>query len=546
MLGERWGCARFATGVGSTAQCWDAPQKYGDPVKAWTVPWLRDKAPQVGPDRVCELAKPKLTFRCWQRPVRTETEGKELPASQQWRKPNHAGRNDAFSLGETFVGGTFSCLKATKTYGVEGDKTWLPDGQQSPNEEGLWCLGDDRFGQLGGSSAVPPANGTPEDTAYVNGIWPARNVALGTWHACAVAARGGLGWDIACWGRGDAGQLGAPGPDRCEIDGVAVACAKRAQRGVAFGSESEPPALHAGDLYTCSSSPRGVHCWGASRDGFFGSPKACPASLRRAWPTLHGSVAAPRASCSLTPAKLAGVQGFQQHPSVGPRGICFDEGIPLRCIGGIRTPRGGGITGVVVSPGEDASACGLRNGSVVCWGEGYSPPGAPEVPLPIALEPLPKVTETAVVASENASGYSASCLVRKGCDFGPAPLSACAPDLPASDWETLRGSAKAHIGELVHVRGPVAVGSQLSTAMGCQAPDGIGCCNGTIAAVVLGAAPALRLDGLFCEGDGSAACCNAPAYGDTLVASGRLAAKAEQFDTRLSGYSLTGVTLCKP
>jgi hypothetical protein len=531
VLGERWGCARLATAAGSTAQCWDAPQKYGGSVKAWTVPWLRDKALQAGPDRVCDFAKPELTFRCWQRPVRAETEGKELPASQQWLNPNHAGWNDAFArsdrVGETFVGGTFSCLQATKTHG-------------------LWCLGDDRFGQLGGSSAVPPANATLDDPAYVKGTWPAERVALGTWHACAMAAPGGLarGGHIACWGRGDAGQLGAPGPDRCEGDGDEVACAKRAQRGVAFGSE--PLALYAGDLYTCLSSPRGVYCWGASRDGFFGSAKACPASLRRAWPTLHGSVAAPSASCSSTPAKLAGVQGFQQHASVGPRGICFDESSPLRCIGGIRTPRGGGISRVVVSRGDDASACGLRNGGVVCWGERYSPPGAPDLPLPITLEPLPKVTETAVVGAEDGSGYSASCLVRKGCNFGPAPLPACASDLLVSDWETLRGSASVHIGELVHVRGAVAVGSQITTAKACRASDGIGCCNTTSATVVLGDGPALRLDGLFCAGDDSLACCNAPAYGDSLVASGRLAAKVKQSDSRLSGYSLTGVTLCKP
>jgi hypothetical protein len=499
-------------------------------VKAWTVPWLRDVAPQAGPDRVCVLATPELTFRCWQRPVRAEAEGKELPASEQWLNPNHAGWNDAYTRSDrvksVFVGGTFSCLQATST-------------------DGLWCLGDDRFGQLGGSSAVPPPNAARDDPAYVKGTWPAQNVALGTWHACAAAAPRGLalGGHIACWGRGDAGQLGAPGPDLCEVGGETLACAKQAQPGIAL--PSEPLALFAGDLYTCLSTPRGVQCWGASRDGFFGSAKACPASLKRAWPTLHGSVAAPRASCSPAPVKVAGVQGFQQTPSTGPRGICFDEGIPLRCIGGIRTPRAGSITRVVVSPGEDAAACGLSQGGVVCWGEGYSPAGAPDVPLPITLEPLPKVMETAMVGSEDGGRYSASCLVRSGCNFGPAKVPACAPDLPVVAWETLRSSAGAQIGKLVHVRGPVAVGSHFSTLMACQASDGIGCCNRTNAPVVLGEAPALRLDGLFCAGDDSAACCNAPAYGDTLVASGRLATKSERADSRLSGYSLTGVTLCK-
>jgi hypothetical protein len=462
--------------------------------------------------------------------VLAETEGKELPASHQWLNPNHAAWNDAYSrsdrVGTTFVGGTFSCLQATST-------------------QGLWCLGDDRFGQRGGSSPVPPPNAARDDPAYVANTWPAQNVALGTWHACAAAAPRSLafGGHITCWGRGDGGQLGAPAPDLCEVDGVTVACAKKPQPGVAF--RSEPLALYAGDLYTCLSTPGGVSCWGASRDGFFGNAAACPASLTRAWPTLHGSVPAPRARCSPAPVKVANVRGFQQTPSVGPRGICFDEGMPLRCVGGIRTPRGHGITSVVVSPGEDAAACGLRDGSVVCWGEGYSPAGAPAVPRPITLEPLPQVTEAAFVGSEDGSRYSPSCLARRGCDFGPAPVPTCAADLPVTDWQTLRGSAGEHLGKLVHVRGAVAVGSRTGTAKGCPESDGIGCCNRTSAPIVLGEAPALRLDKLFCAGDDSAACCNGPAFGDTLVASGHLTAKSERDDARLSGYSLVGATLCK-
>jgi hypothetical protein len=82
--------------------------------------------------------------------------------------------------------------------------------------------------------------------------------------------------------------------------------------------------------------------------------------------------------------------------------------------------------------------------------------------------------------------------------------------------------------------------------MDCHAPDGIGCCTRSSNPVVLGAAPALLLDGLLCSGDDSEACCNAPAYGDTLIASGRLERAQAEHDAELSGYTLTSVTLCKP
>ena len=535
VLGERWGCAVFGTSVGSSVQCWDAPRKQGELVRPWPVPWLRDRSFEAGPARVLEFAKAQLTFRGWQRPRRGEIEGKKLAASEQWLNPNHANWEEAFErtdcVGKSFIGGTFSCLQAT-------------------GGSGVWCLGDNRFGQLGGSRPVPPAHAEENDPAFVGKIWPAESVALGTWHACAAAAPQGLdfGGHIACWGRGDYGQLGVPAPDRCQVGGAQIACARTAQAGVRF--RSAMLALAAGDLYTCVSTPDGMQCWGASRDGFFGTSAECPPRLRQAWPTLHGVVAAPNAKCSAKPVTVEGVPGFQQFPSAGPRGICFAENTPLHCVGGIRTPRASGITRVVVSPGEDASACGLQNGGVVCWGEGYSPAGAPDVLLPIPLE-LPTVpSEAAVIGTEDGSRYSASCQVRRGCDFGPAPLPTCASDLKVSDWSTLRATAEAHVGQTLNLRGAIAVGpgphEYVSSLMDCHAPDGIACCGGSSHPVVLGAAPALRLERLFCAGDDSEACCNAPAYGDTLIASGRLEPDQAEHDAELSGYMLTSVTLCKP
>lgn len=532
ILGERWGCAALSTAVDAEYQCWAAPGAPSQRIEAWKVPWLHGKRLQAGPDRVCDWTAPgDLTFRCWQHPTRGATQGTELPANEEWLNPNHATWDDAYSrgdrVGETFVGGTFSCLQETR-------------------DKGVWCLGDNRFGQLGGSSPVPPPTADRNDPAFVANLWPAQSVHLGTWHACALAAPDGFGagGSIACWGRGDYGQLGGPAPDRCEVDGASVPCAQKPVTAIAY--DGRPMELITGDLYSCESTDAGIACWGASRDGFFGTASQCPPILRRAYPTLHGSVSAPHATCSRAPAKVRGVRGFQRWASAGPRGLCFDDETPLKCIGGIRTPRGKGITGVVVSLGEDAAACGLRDGGVVCWGEGYSPPDAPDVPVPIALEPPARTTETAFTGDEDVSKFSAACLARRGCDFGPSPVPACPPSAGARDWASLRATASEHVGELVSVEDVLAVGALALTLAGCLAPDGIGCCNRRGGPVVLGDSPALELDKLYCTGDDSGACCNAPAYGQRVIARGRLEAVDRAFDRYVAPYKLRDVTLCEP
>jgi hypothetical protein len=61
---------------------------------------------------------------------------------------------------------------------------------------------------------------------------------------------------------------------------------------------------------------------------------------------------------------------------------------------------------------------------------------------------------------------------------------------------------------------------------------------------VLGGAPkTIALDGFFCSGDESEACCNAPAYGQSIVAMGQLV-RAETYDPRASGWKLAHAKLC--
>jgi hypothetical protein len=162
---------------------------------------------------------------------------------------------------------------------------------------------------------------------------------------------------LACWGRGDYGQLGAPANEVCAVDGHDIPCARTPLRGLTL--TDGVVAAAAGDLFTCLSDRQGIECWGANQDAFFGSPASCPDTLRRAWPTLHGSVAAPRAACSPSPVRIAGAAEFIQDFQVGPRGMCFDQSGALQCIGAIETPRAPRFVGAMISPGQDASACAV-------------------------------------------------------------------------------------------------------------------------------------------------------------------------------------------
>ena len=508
IVGERWGCTQIESEGRPTWQCWEANSPpSGEPKapRAFAVPWLDHKYELIAAaDHLCAYEKPGLTLRCWKRPSPGESEGRSLPQRGEWLNPHHAPIDDIMRpdwAEAAFVGGTFACLR-----NVKGE---------------AWCLGNDAFGQLGSASGRKSGSG-PNVPRFL-GVWPAPSIALGTWHGCAVAAPNGLAQDVyvSCWGRGDLGQLGGPPPDVCTVDGRPVGCARSPHKNIVL--KGGMAVLGAGDQFTCVTDPGGIRCWGASRDGFFGAPGSCPKAVEREWPTLSGPVSAPRARCSTVPAPVSIGHGFQPGFQVGPRGLCVAENSKVQCVGAIPSPRLDGIHNVRISAGQDASACTQRAGSVFCWGEGYSRPNALNVPVAIELGSPPNAAEVAVIGATDPAGWDAMCIVRTKCTMSAPPLGACGPDVRPRDWSEVLASASKSTGQRISVRGLLGVGPQSTTLMGCFDSGGRGCCNQTRGQVVLGgASEVLALEGFFCAGDDSQSCCNVPAYGQSVVATGAL------------------------
>jgi hypothetical protein len=385
-VGDGWGCAKVFLAEQpddfrrqASWQCWRSQTSKDGRVHAQPVPWLSSEGPAwvptvhvkrpalpIGPDRLCFLDG--MRHRCWAWPDFTCKRPTDFPETQALA--SRVGREVA----QLLVGGTFTC-------------TLQPAGSQRM----LLCSGDDSYGQLAKRwQPTPP----------IREQWA---TALGTWHGCVG------GEAIYCWGRGDGGQLGFEPDETCQVGKRRIPCS-RVMRKTPFRGTGD---LFAGDMFTCTGGSK-FACWGASRDGWFGQT-ACSPELRQSWPVGAGFVPAPHATCSATPATVPGFEATYGNVSVGPRGACAVVGgrvdcvggwpgagdrldllmacgdgnrrfIPgkVHCVGAIPTPSVE-VSRVAVSRGVQASACGVAEDQIVCWGEGYSPPGRPTQAVPIAF-----------------------------------------------------------------------------------------------------------------------------------------------------------------
>ena len=83
---------------------------------------------------------------------------------------------------------------------------------------------------------------------------------------------------------------------------------------------------------------------------------------------------------------------------------------------------------------------------------------------------------------------------------------------------------------------------EAGASVACISQEYASCCNDESAAVVVGGAPEqLALYRVECRDDESLLCCEAPAYGQSVVANGRLEYDRSEW---WLGWSLHDVTLC--
>jgi hypothetical protein len=256
-------------------------------------------------------------------------------------------------------------------------------------------------------------------------------------------------------------------------------------------------------------------------------------------------VAAPNATCAAKPVAPHAFPEKQEpriyRMAIGPRGACGIVGSTVRCAGAIQTPPGlnmdafGGA--LVISSGDDASACAVINRGVSCWGEAYSPAGNPTKMFRTELAEIP-AGGPAVDGPAPASGkWPQHCAVDYACEQRALPACPAGSPAPAASWSALLARGGARDGASVTLAGPLLVQAPAGPD---PPPERHRCPTAEPLPIVIGDAKSpLVLDGLTCAGDPSRRCCAAPALGQNVVVKGRLAASGPR-------WILRDAELCAP
>jgi hypothetical protein len=150
--------------------------------------------------------------------------------------------------------------------------------------------------------------------------------------------------------------------------------------------------------------------------------------------------------------------------------------------------------------------------------------------------------DDAVFDPRGSSGWSKGCQVHHPCTTHPQRLPICPPGMASSSWQALGTSAKMLSEQFtrVSVRGPLRIGKVRHTLVGCD-PDV--CCNALGGPAVVGSTfDGFAIPGFFCAGDESRLCCNAPVYGQAVIATGRI---VEIPMPEGGGWALKDATLCE-
>ena len=169
--------------------------------------------------------------------------------------------------------------------------------------------------------------------------------------------------------------------------------------------------------------------------------------------------------------------------------------------------------------------------------------GAPAVPGGRPPRAAYAAQGAAVVDTHSLAGAPKNCLIRHACSKVRA-LPSCHSVVATEIDALLAGRLEAQLGAELVVRGELGISLGLTTLRGCL---GNVCCNEGRASIRLGRVPnRIELEGLGCTGDESRLCCNVPAFGQVVIARGRLQ-NATSETARLDGvrWQLAQVSLCE-
>ncbi|HSU39547.1 MAG TPA: hypothetical protein VLJ38_08265 [Polyangiaceae bacterium] len=158
-----------------------------------------------------------------------------------------------------------------------------------------------------------------------------------------------------------------------------------------------------------------------------------------------------------------------------------------------------------------------------------------------------RLKNTAVVHGGDPKKFARRCRVHPPC--GPfAPLAHCPPGIAPIDALALRTFVPAEIGATVSVRGGLSLDGMSTTAMLCGQKPGTpyNCCNHTAIRAFVGDIPnGARLEGMGCVGDESQLCCSVPAFGQEVVATGKISPETDAWlVSKGTRWRLENATLC--